>query len=1154
MKIANKISLSFLVTAVVLTSIATPVFYITARKSLEDRIHAHLETTVQSRAHHIETYLKEHKGKVEIMAGSAVVENVLEAFKNKESSSTELTEQASLEVTEFIQTDGDFYEIFVLNPDGEIVLSTEESNIGLDRSTDAYFLGAREISHIKDAYYSTTTKRRSIAISAPVLDDETGQWLGVLVARSDLTGLNEIACDRTGLGKTGEIFIVNKEGYMITPSRFREDTFLKQKVDILNGGHSLLHKDKKLVSRKQALNLFRSYRGTMVLGTHAYIPEMQWCLRSEIDNKEALASLAKIRLLFVFIMTLVPVGAWLIGVFLSRVISGPIHKLQVGAEIIGGGNLDYKVGMDTRDEIGQLSQAFDKMCTDLKESHANLKDSHKQLEKKVQERTVELSSTNTKLQEEIEQRSSAHAKLRQHIKEIQCLYGLSKLIEKQKIQLEKIFQETPRLIRNAYHSPDVISVRVTFEGIQYKADNFKKSRFRQYAQINVRGEKAGEIEVYWLGEETENGQTPFLQEERGLLDAVAVRLGRTAERKKAAETLRLFRNLIDRSNDSIFVIEPEWGRFLDVNDRACESLGYTREELLNMSFKNVDQSIQNDSAWQKHVNKLKSRADLVIQGEHRHKNGTTFCVETSLKLVKHEKKDYIIAAARDITERKRAEEALKESEAKYRSLLVNIPDVVWTSDEKGNTIFISDNITSIYGYSPEEFYKEGYKLWFGRVHPDDFEKVKDSYKVVFEKGQQLDLEYRIRRKDGEWIWIQDRSVGAYEKDGVKYADGAFFDITERKRAEEELRGSEQRLKTILDSILTGVLIIDAQSHRIIDVNPIAEAMIGLPKEDIVGNVCHKFTCLAEEGKCPITDLGHIVDGSEHVLVRPGGSEIPILKTVTTMRVHGNDYLVESFVDITDRKLAEREQSELLEEVESVNQELKDFAYIVSHDLKAPLRGIKTLTDWLATDYADKLDDDGKEQMNMLSSRVQRMHDLIDGVLQYSRVGRIKEERVKVNLNDLVAEVIDTVAPPENIEITVEHELPEIECEETRTTQIFQNLLSNAVKYMDKPQGRIRIGCVEEEGFWKFSVADNGPGIEEKHFERVFRIFQTLSPRDEFESTGVGLTVVKKIVELYGGNIWIESKLKEGSTFFFTLPKREIEMGGKRAKFEANIVS
>jgi signal transduction histidine kinase len=195
-----------------------------------------------------------------------------------------------------------------------------------------------------------------------------------------------------------------------------------------------------------------------------------------------------------------------------------------------------------------------------------------------------------------------------------------------------------------------------------------------------------------------------------------------------------------------------------------------------------------------------------------------------------------------------------------------------------------------------------------------------------------------------------------------------------------------------------------------------------------------------------------------------------------------------------------------------------------------------LTDWISTDYADKLDDNGKEQMNLLMRRANRMYNLIDGILQYSRVGHVEEEKVVVNLNELVAEAIDMIAPPENITITIENELPTIECEQTRIMQVFQNLLSNAVKYMDKPQGQIKVGCVEEDGFWEFYVADNGPGIEEKYFEKIFQLFQTLAPRDESESTGIGLTIIKKIVEMYGGKTWVQSKVGSGSTFFFTLPK------------------
>lgn len=255
-------------------------------------------------------------------------------------------------------------------------------------------------------------------------------------------------------------------------------------------------------------------------------------------------------------------------------------------------------------------------------------------------------------------------------------------------------------------------------------------------------------------------------------------------------------------------------------------------------------------------------------------------------------------------------------------------------------------------------------------------------------------------------------------------------------------------------------------------------------------------------------------------------------------------------EIAERKKAEARQAQLLREVEKINNELKDFAYVVSHDLKAPLRGINNLVDWISTDYADKLDQEGKEQMALLSRRAQRMHDLIDGILQYSRVGRIHEEKVQVNLNELVQEIIDVIDVSENITISVENELPVIEFEKTRITQVFQNLLGNAVKYMDKPQGKIEIGCVEEDGFWKFSVADNGPGIEEKHFDKIFQIFQTLSPNDGYESTGVGLTLVKKIIELYGGRIWVDSKAGLGSVFLFTLPKQEKE--AQDAKLEANI--
>ncbi len=231
-----------------------------------------------------------------------------------------------------------------------------------------------------------------------------------------------------------------------------------------------------------------------------------------------------------------------------------------------------------------------------------------------------------------------------------------------------------------------------------------------------------------------------------------------------------------------------------------------------------------------------------------------------------------------------------------------------------------------------------------------------------------------------------------------------------------------------------------------------------------------------------------------------------------------------------------ERESLLKQIESINKEFQDFVYIISHDLKAPLRAIMALTDWISSDYADKFDTDGKEQLKMLTARVTRMQNLLDGVLQYSRIGRIKEDPSPIDLNQLLPEVIKSLDAPSKIHITVEGKLPVINSEPARIQQIFTHLLSNAVRFMDKPEGLVNIACVEENGFWKFSVTDNGPGIPEQHFEKIFRLFQTLQAKDQFESTGVGLTLAKKIVELYGGKIWLTSTVGQGTTFFFTLPK------------------
>lgn len=242
--------------------------------------------------------------------------------------------------------------------------------------------------------------------------------------------------------------------------------------------------------------------------------------------------------------------------------------------------------------------------------------------------------------------------------------------------------------------------------------------------------------------------------------------------------------------------------------------------------------------------------------------------------------------------------------------------------------------------------------------------------------------------------------------------------------------------------------------------------------------------------------------------------------------------------VVDRTQALRRTNQ---ELQDVNRELKDFAYIVSHDLKAPLRAISSLTNWIIEDYQDAFDEDGQEQLELLKNRVARMYQLLEGILRYSRIGRGKEQKEVLELNELVNEVIHTLLPSENFDIKIIGELPPIFADRTKIYQVFQNIISNAIKYNDKPVGKVSISCeTGTDNLHYFKISDNGKGIPKEDFERVFKIFQTVdSSKDSGESTGVGLTLVQKVIKKYGGNITVDSKLGEGATFTFSIPSVSI---------------
>jgi len=369
------------------------------------------------------------------------------------------------------------------------------------------------------------------------------------------------------------------------------------------------------------------------------------------------------------------------------------------------------------------------------------------------------------------------------------------------------------------------------------------------------------------------------------------------------------------------------------------------------------------------------------------------------------------------------------------------------------------------------------------------------------------------------------------------------EFEEKSRYADALKANEKRIRSIINSALDAVITIDHASH-ITEWNKQAEQIFGWEREEVMGKplaeiiIPHNLREAHTNGMKNFYETGHgpvLNNRIEVPALHRTGRHFPVELAIVPIKIK-DEYAFSAFIrDITDQKEAEEKREKLLKQLEKANRELQDFAYIVSHDLKAPLRAIGSLAHWLEEDYGEALDQDGMTQLQLLQGRVKRMHELINGILDYSRVGRTNTEAANIDLEKYVRRTIELIAPPTHIKVNIVGEWPHMMLNKVRIQQVFQNLIGNGVKYMDKEQGEIEVGAEKREKDWLFWIKDNGPGIDEKYFEKVFRIFQTLNPRDEIEGTGIGLSIVKKIINLYQGEIWVTSELGTGSTFFFTLP-------------------
>lgn len=491
---------------------------------------------------------------------------------------------------------------------------------------------------------------------------------------------------------------------------------------------------------------------------------------------------------------------------------------------------------------------------------------------------------------------------------------------------------------------------------------------------------------------------------------------------------------------------------------------------------------------------------------------------------------------RDITDQKQ-----QESEMRKLSLVADkTTNAVIMTDQNGLTEWVNAAFEKYTGYTLDEIKgsKPGQFLQGKDTDPDTIRKIGEMLKKEFSFSQEI-LNYT---KAGKPYWVKMNFQPIFDKQGnlIKYFS-IQDDITAQKKTREILERSEEKYRSIISNINLGLLEVDL-NENIQMANQSFCVMSGYQQSELIGRntkdlfTLESNTVILDEKRKLRTE--RVSDAYEMKVKNKFGetrywliSGAPLLndmgEQIGSIGIH---------LDITDRKEQERKMVKLLETLQIVNNELNDFAYIVSHDLKAPLRAIGSLATWLEADYSDKLDEEGKTTLSLIVQRTQRMHNLIDGILNYSKVGRDQSKITMVKTHELVLKIADMLSIPENIKLILEAELPDVQYEEIKLQQVFQNLMSNAIKFMDKPAGEIRISFIEQQHNFEFSVTDNGPGIDKVYHKKVFQIFQTLQARDKLESTGVGLSIVKKIVESYGGKISIDSEVGNGTTFTFSVLK------------------
>lgn len=596
-------------------------------------------------------------------------------------------------------------------------------------------------------------------------------------------------------------------------------------------------------------------------------------------------------------------------------------------------------------------------------------------------------------------------------------------------------------------------------------------------------------------------------------------------------------------NSPLGVILVSDGRFIRVNTAFTNLIGYQEHELKNFSL--TDITVPEDKKiTEAYVNSMR-KGDIdnfTVVKRYLRKDGSILYARLLVSAVRNIDgiDDYQVAVIEDIRKEMEAEEQLKASENRLSTLILNLQMGVLLEDESRKIQLTNQMFCNLFQIkaTPEQMVgadctssAEQSKCQF--KNPENFVRRIDQ--ILARRKTVLSDE--LEMVDGR---ILERDYIPIFNDGVyKGHLWSYQDITLKKNYEATLSAEREKYGSIIANMNLGLLEVD--NNDIIQlVNQSFCVMSGFSEIELLGNKAADVLRVKEREVIKSKEDKRLKGESDsyEVQILDKSGEIKHWLISGAPRVDKHNNVIGSIgihLDITKQKVLELQKEQLVKELENSNQGLQEYAHIVSHDLKSPLRSISALSTWLQEDYKDILDETGNQHLQMMQEKVASMDKLISGILEYSTANSSNLDNTTVDLNTVIENIRETIYIPDHVHLSVPKKLPNIVADKTKMHQLFQNILSNAVVHIEREKGLVEVLFNEDIEQWKFTIADNGIGIPKKHHKKIFEIFQSVG--NNARSTGIGLSIVKKIVDRYNGMVWVESEMGSGTQFHFTIKKQ-----------------